>query len=60
MLTHLPYSSHIMHYTTLDMATISKMGPTIAVGLLKLRVRRQNPPVGSAQPRVDRMKDKAT
>jgi hypothetical protein len=34
-------SSHDSTYTSWDMATVSKMGPTIAVGLPKLRVWRQ-------------------
>jgi hypothetical protein len=32
--------------------------PKIVIGLLKLRVRRQNPPFGSAPPRVNRVRDK--
>jgi hypothetical protein len=46
--------------TTRDTTTISKMGLTIVVGLLKLKVRRQNHPVGSAPPRANRARDKAT
>jgi hypothetical protein len=36
------------------------MGPMIVVGLLKLRVRRQNPPVESVMPRANRVREKAT
>jgi hypothetical protein len=61
MFTHLPYSLHIMpDVITRDMATISKMSPTIVLGLAKLRVPRQNPSVGSVPPRANRGRDKAT
>jgi hypothetical protein len=43
-----------------DMATVSKTGHTIIVGLPKLRVIRQNPPVRSAPPRANRARDIAT
>jgi hypothetical protein len=43
-----------------DMETISKIGPTIDVGLLELKVPRQNLPVGSAPPGANRMRDKVT
>jgi hypothetical protein len=36
------------------------MGPTIAMGLLKLRVLRKTPLVGTALPRVNRARDKVT
>jgi hypothetical protein len=42
--THHPNSSHDAPSTLKDMATVSKTGPTIVVGLLQLRVLRQNPP----------------
>jgi hypothetical protein len=35
-----PDTSHIMPSTERDMETISKMGPMIVMGLLKLRVLR--------------------
>jgi hypothetical protein len=54
------YSSHTMPSTMWDMVTVSKMGHTIAMGLPKLRVLRQNPPDGSAPPRANRERDKGT
>jgi hypothetical protein len=51
---------HIMPSTAWDIATISKMGPIIVVGLLKLRVQRQNPPVGSVPHRANTTSDKVT
>jgi hypothetical protein len=38
MFTCPSYSSHIMPSTAQDTTIVSKMGPTIAVGLLKLKV----------------------
>jgi hypothetical protein len=35
-------------------------GPTIIMGLLKLRVLRQNPPVGSVPPKENGVRDKVT
>jgi hypothetical protein len=52
--------SHITPSTAQDMGTVSKMGPMIVVGLLKLRIQRQNPPVGSAPPSANRVRDKVT
>jgi hypothetical protein len=49
-----------MPSTSWDMATVSKMGHTIAVGLPMLRVLRKSPPVGSAPPRANIARDKAT
>jgi hypothetical protein len=46
--------------TTRDMITVSKMGPTIVVGLPKLRVPRQHLPVGSMPPRANKARDKVT
>jgi hypothetical protein len=46
--------------TTQDTENISKTGPMIVVGLSKLRVLRQNPSVGSALPKANRVGDKAT
>jgi hypothetical protein len=46
--------------TTQDMATVCKVGPTIAMGLLELRVPRQNPPARSASHRANIARDKAT
>jgi hypothetical protein len=60
MLTCLPDSSHIVPSTAWGMTTISKMGPTIVVDLLKLRVLRGNPIVGLAPPRANRARDKST
>jgi hypothetical protein len=58
--TRLPDSTHDVPTTTVwYMTIISKTGPKIVVGLLELRVLRQNPPVGSALPRPNRAKDKA-
>jgi hypothetical protein len=55
-----PCTPHIMPSTSRDMATISKMGHTIIVGLPTLRVRRQNPPDGSQPPRASIARDEAT
>jgi hypothetical protein len=56
-----PYSSHIIPVMTAqDMTIASQMGQMIADGLAKLRVLRQNPPIGSAPPRANRVRDKAT
>jgi hypothetical protein len=41
--------------TEWDKATVSKMGSTIGVSLLELRVLRQNPSAGSALPRANRV-----
>jgi hypothetical protein len=60
MFTRSSYSSHTLPSTTRDMTTVSKTGSMITVGLLKLRVLRKNPPVGSAPPRADRARDNAT
>jgi hypothetical protein len=60
MFTHPSYSSYIMPFTAWDTAAVSKMGPTIVVDLLKLRVQRQNPPVRPVPPRANRVRDKAT
>jgi hypothetical protein len=42
------------------MAIISKTGPTIVMGLPKLRVPMQNPSVRSAPPKANRVRDKET
>jgi hypothetical protein len=55
-----PDSSDIMPSTTRDMTTVSKIGPMISMGLLELRVPRQNPRVGSALSRANRARDKET
>jgi hypothetical protein len=60
MFTRLPDSSHIVPIKSQDMATVSKMGPMIGVGLPKLRVLRQNPLAGSTPPRANRARDKVT
>jgi hypothetical protein len=61
MFTCLPDSSHVVPAKTAqDMTTIYKTGPMIVVSLPKLKVLRQNPPVGSAPPRANRARDKAT
>jgi hypothetical protein len=60
MFTRLPNSSHDVPATAWDEAIISKMGPTIAVGLLQLRVLRQNLPARLVPPRANRARDKAT
>jgi hypothetical protein len=57
---HAPYSSCIMPSTSKDMATKSKMGHTITVGLSMLRVQRRNPPDGSEPPRTTRVRDEVT
>jgi hypothetical protein len=60
MFTCLSDSSHITPATTAwNTMTISKMGPTIVVGLPKLTVPRPNPPVGSVPPKANRVRDKA-
>jgi hypothetical protein len=61
MFTCLLGSSYIMPTsTTWDMAIISKTGPTIVMGLPKLRVLMQNPSVRSAPPKANRARDKET
>jgi hypothetical protein len=48
MFTRLPYSSHIAPDTTAwDTATVTQKGPMIVEGHEKLKVLRQNLPVGS-------------
>jgi hypothetical protein len=48
MFTRLPYSSHIAPDTTArDTTTVTQKGPMIVEGHEKLKVLRQNPPVGS-------------
>jgi hypothetical protein len=55
-----PDSSHIALATiACDTTTVSKMAPTIVMGLPKLRVPWQNPPVVSAPPRANTVMDKA-
>jgi hypothetical protein len=49
-----------MPSTARDMATISKMGHMIAMGLPKLRVLKQNPLDGLAPPRANKVRDKVT
>jgi hypothetical protein len=56
--TCIPYSSHITPSIAQDMTIVSKIGPMIVVGLLKLRVRRKNPLVELAPPRANRERDK--
>jgi hypothetical protein len=56
----LPDSLHIVPSTAWDTSIIFKMGPMIVVGLLELRVLRQNSLVGSAPPRAHGARDKAT
>jgi hypothetical protein len=61
MFTCLPISTHVMPATIAqDMTTVSKMGLTIAVGLPKLRILRQNPPPELGPPRGNRARDKVT
>jgi hypothetical protein len=61
MFTCLPDSSHVVPAKIAqDMTTIYKTGPMIVVSLPKLNVLRQNPLVGSAPPRANRARDKAT
>jgi hypothetical protein len=43
-----------------DVKTISQIGPMIVEGPRKLRVLRQNQPVGSEPPRANRARDKMT
>jgi hypothetical protein len=57
---HLSNSLCGMPTTSQDTANVSKMGPTIAEGPADLGVRRQNPSVGSAPPRANKARDKAT
>jgi hypothetical protein len=58
--THHPNSLHDAPSTSLDMETVSKMGPTIAKGLQMLRVLMRNLPVDSEPPRATRARDEAT
>jgi hypothetical protein len=60
MFTRLPDSLHVMPSTSWDTAIVSKMGPTIVVGLPKLRVLRKNLPTRSVPPRANRARDKVT
>jgi hypothetical protein len=61
MFTRLPDSSHVVPAKTAqDMTTIYQTGPMIVVSLPKLKILRQNPPVGSAPPRANKVRDKAT
>jgi hypothetical protein len=53
-------SSHIVPSTTRDTTTVSKTSLRIAVGLLELRVLRQNPSVRLAPPRANRARNKVT
>jgi hypothetical protein len=53
-----PDSTHIVPSTTRYTTTISKMGPMIVMGLLELRVLRQNLLGSSAPPRGNRARDK--
>jgi hypothetical protein len=55
-----PDSSHIVSSTAQDTVSIFKMRHTIAVGLIELRVQRQNLLVWSAPPRANRVRDKET
>jgi hypothetical protein len=57
--TCLSNSSHGVPTTLQDIVNIFKIGPMIAEGPVRLWVRRQNPPVGSASPRENRVRDKA-
>jgi hypothetical protein len=60
MLTRLPDFLHVVPSTSQDMKTISKTGSMIDVGLPKLKILRQNLPVGSVPLRANRVRDKAT
>jgi hypothetical protein len=60
MFACLSNTSHDVPTTLWDMINISKMGPMIVEWPAKLKVQRQNPPVGSASPRANRMRDKVT
>jgi hypothetical protein len=61
MFARLFNSSHIVSTTIArDMITVSKTGPMNVVGLPKLKVLWQNLSVGSALPRANRARDKAT
>jgi hypothetical protein len=60
MFTLLPNSSHTVPSASRDTTNVSKMGPTITVGLPKLRVPRKNPPDRSALPRANKVRDKVT
>jgi hypothetical protein len=59
--TRLLDSSHIAPAMTMrGMATVFKMDPTIGVSMPNLKILKQNPPTGSASPRANRARDKAT
>jgi hypothetical protein len=60
MFTWPSYSSHTTPSTPWDMATISKMGHMIIVGLPIIRVQRHNLPVGLELPRATKVRDEAT
>jgi hypothetical protein len=61
MFTRLPVSSYDMPTTKAwDMATITKMGTMIAMGMLELRVPKQNMSIELAPPRANKARDKAT
>jgi hypothetical protein len=60
MFTRLSDYLHDVPTTSQDTVNVSKTSPTIAIGMQQLRVQMQNPPVGSAQPRANRARDKVT
>jgi hypothetical protein len=60
MFTRPSYSSHTTPSTPRNTTTVSKMGHTIVVGLLMLRVRRRNPPVKSELLIAIRVRGEAT
>jgi hypothetical protein len=60
MFTRPSCSSHTMPSTPRDTATVSKMGYTIVIDLPMLRVRRQNPSIGSELSRTHRVRDEMT
>jgi hypothetical protein len=55
-----PYQARRAHYDSAGYGNHIEMGPMILTGLPKLRVLNQNPPVGSATPRANKVRDKAT
>jgi hypothetical protein len=59
-LTHLPDFPHVVPFTSRDMTTVSKMDPTIVVGMPRLRFPRQNPLVGSVLSKANKGRDKVT
>jgi hypothetical protein len=60
MFTRLSNTLHDVPTESWDTVNVSKMGPTIVVGPIQLKVRRQNSLVESEPPQANRARDEAT